>query len=343
MTEEPLPERLIRAARKGRLVVFAGGEAPEGEAAEKLRALPSGLWLATKPWPETRCFTAAEIEEGRLRQTPAGSVVVVESAGSLGTPRRPTRFRDWVEEILRRRTALFVGDRAPWSEFSGRGHFEAPGEALDSFLDRLLEQVCDAKAKAPPPLPAVTSRWGLGALAVAAVAAAAVWIELWLSHGGAQNWGRVRLVPWTLGVLAVWAGIFPWIRNAAAGRQLEAAECYARELARWSRRPKAPAAVALLLLAALAGCWANWRFVPATFLVIYEAAGVTADAREVGACKAEEPCTLIIPRRAHLHFDGAEGNCAMDLDQPGGLILIDLQEDGCEAPDEDEKPAPRGG
>lgn len=336
--------RLAQAARRGRLVAVVGSDPASLGAAPKIAALPCGMWLAAQAWESAgEVVRASEMEEGVRQEIPRGAVVLTEGAESLGTPRRPTRVRAWLEEILRNRAALFLGEgpeiEAIWKLVppSRRGrHLAAAGEQIDAVLGQLLEQVKSVRPLAPPPVPGVASRAGLIAIAFAVALAAASWLALYIFYGGARNWRWLHSFPLVAIVVAVAVALLPWLRNAAAGRELPASECYARVLARWSRWPGAPIAVAVLLVAALGTGWLAGRYVPATFLVIYEAAGVTANGRATGTCNAEEPCTLIVPRGAALNFDGAEGACAMDLHAAGGLIVIDMDEDGCEAPPEEQ-------
>ena len=352
MANGDLSPQLVREARKGRLVVFVGAELPAGDLEQKIRLLPCSLWVTENPCGNGRPqWTASQIEEGTATEVQAGSVVVIDTPQLLGTPRRPARLLVWLEEILRRRTALLVGTgsfiaaiRQLSAPSFDRRHFVAPPEQTEQFLDQLLEQARGAAVAPLPPLPAVASPWGLATLATAAAVAVASWLMLYLSHGGAQNWRWLRLAPGALVVLALGCGLLPWLSNAAAGRELPASECYARALARWSRPVREPLAVALLLLLVAGAWWLGVRYVPATFLVLDEAVGVTANERPVGACRAEEPCALIVPQDAHLHFDGAEGACAMELSPEGGMIIINLQNEACEPyPEENAAPSPRGG
>lgn len=348
-----LPEPLLRAARKGRLVLFVAGGAPSG-LNERLRSLPSSIRFAEQCGAtDSALWTAQQIEQGIVVQVPPGATVLVETPDALGTPRRPTRLRAWIADILRHRTALLIGDGPVHAAFReilgpdlGHRHFAPTAEQADVWLDRLVEQA--GTAAPAPTLPAVASRWGLAGLTVAAAVSVFSWLLLYVHYGGAQNWRWLQLVPGGVVIAAVIVALLPLAANAARGRELAACECYARSLARWSRPPREPLAVALLLLSAVLAWWLGARFVAATFLVIYESAGVTADGQPVGACKGEDPCTLVLPRNAHLHFDGAQGACATDLSSDGGLIVIDLQDESCEpeAPEGTEgepAPIPRGG
>src|SRR5262249_14466160 len=149
----------------------------------------------------------------------------------------------WLEDVLRRRTALVIGESTMARAAAGgsfeRRHFLAPVQQLETFLDELLEQARGVKVKAPPPLPGAVFRLGLGLLMVTAALAASSWLVLYVSYGAAQNWRWLHLIPG--GVVVVWtlAALFPWLREAVAGRELGAAESYARFLARWSRWPRA--------------------------------------------------------------------------------------------------------
>ena len=315
---------VIHEARRGRLVVLEG----TGASVEKTRTLPSRLWVAVSGEGQP----AREVEQG----VPPGAVVVLDGPEAVGTPRRPTRVREWLEEIHRRRTVAAVGELPSW--LAPLAHVTLSEEQLDA----VVAQSRGVEPKPLPPVPGSPSPWGLRGLALAAAVAVGSWLWLWTTHGGANNWRWVQLVPGTLAVLAVAAAVFPWLRDAAAGRELPLSESYARALARWSRLPRAAAAMFLLLAAGLAAGWLRGRYVPSTFLVVYEAAGVVADGRDLGACKAEEPCTLVVPRNAHLHFEGAEGACAVDLEAGPGLIVIDMQNEACEPyPDTEDKPSPR--
>ncbi|HYM11396.1 MAG TPA: hypothetical protein VEU62_11725, partial [Bryobacterales bacterium] len=333
-------ERLARSARRGRLVAVVGSDAAAGEARNKISALPCGVWVRAGAWeaPDVR---AGEIEEGVCRDVPRGSVVAIEGIEWLSTPRRPTRLRVWLEEILRNRAALFLGEGPEIEAIrklapSPSRCWTAAGGQIDAVLDDLLEKTRGVRPLAPPPVPGVASRPGLVAIALMGALVTASWLAVYIYYAGARNWRWLHSFPVVAIMAAVAAALLPWVRNAAAGRELAASECYARALARWSRWPRTPIAVAIMLAAALGAGWLAGRYVPATFLVIYEAAGVTANGRDAGTCNAEEPCTLVVPRGATLNFDGAEGACAMDLHGAAGLIVIDMDEDGCEAPPEDQ-------
>lgn len=350
---DSVPERLARALSKGRLVVFVEAGLPGEKVGQRIKALPCGLWLT----PDRSCLpgaeavrTAAEIEDGLVREVPPGSVIEIGDPGDLGTPRRPTRFRAWVGEILRRRTVLFLAGaqetaiRQLVMSSPHSRHLVVTAGELELLLDRLAGRARGVSPQPLPPLPAVSRPWVLAALAVAALVAVISWLLLYVLYGAAQNWRWLHLLPGAVVLTAAGIAGLPLIARAMAGQDLPAAECYARALARWSRAPRAPLAALAVGLAALAPWWLAARYVPSTFLVLYEAAGVASDARGLGACKAEEPCTVIVPRNSHLHFEGAEGGCGLDLPAAGGLIIIDLQEEGCEPYREEEMaPAPRSG
>lgn len=329
-----LPQRLLRAAKKGRLVVFLGADAP------KTAALPAGVWVDEGQLANAAAITAGQIEQGELRAVPAGSVVSVTGGEALGTRRRPTRLRVWLEEVLRRRTALVAGEnsavRCLITPAFERRHFVVTVDQLENLVEQLSEQTRGVTPKAPPPLPAVSSRWGLAVSGVAAAVAVLSWLSLYVSHGGAQNFRWVNLIPGAMALLFFSAALFPLLADAVRGQELPATESYARMLARWSRWPRAPIAVALLVGAALAAQWVAWRYVPATFLVLYEAAAVDDQDGMVGACKAEEPCILVVGRDSHLHFEGAEGACGLDLPLEDGMIVVDLQQDSCGLEEEPE-------
>ncbi|MBI3695562.1 MAG: hypothetical protein HY238_12080, partial [Acidobacteria bacterium] len=316
---------VIHEARQGRLVVLEGMGAP----VEKSRSLPSRLWVTLGGEGQP----ASEVEQG----APPGTVVVLKGPGALGTPRRPTRVREWLEEIRQWRTVAGVGELPPW--LAPLAHVTLNEEQVDAV-------VAEARGVQPeplPPVPGVPSHWGLRGLALAGVLAAGSWLWLWNTHGEATNWRWLQLVPGALTILALAAAAFPWLRDVAAGREMPVTGSYARALARWSRLPRAATAIFLLLCAALAAGWLRGRYVPSTFLVVYEAAGVIADGRDLGACKAEEPCTLIVPRNAHLHFEGAEGACDVALEAGPGLIVIDMQNEACEPyPGTETETSPRG-
>ena len=357
-----LPPRLVRETTKGRLIVVAPASALANSLGPKVKALPAALWILTdsgggSPPGQPRVLTAEELEE-ETAPIAAGSAIVIESCDALGTPRRPTRLRAWLEEILRRRTVLFVASgptpdpvmdavRKLIPPNMRSRHFDAPAQDTGVFLERLGEGIREsargAGPKPPPPLPGVASRWGLRLVALAGVLTAASWLALYFSHGAARNWRWLQLTPGPLVALLALVVSWPWLANAAAGRRLSCSECYARALARWSRLPRAPIAVTLLLLGALAARGLAWAYVPSTFLVLEESAQVTSAAGPAGACRGEDPCTLIVPRFGRLRFDGAEGSCSVEFEPKSGMIVIDLQsEDGCGAYD-DEKPKPRGG
>ncbi len=338
-----LPERLLRETRKGRLVVFV--EAGEG-LREKIRVLPAGVWFESSS-EEPGGITAGQIEEGELRAVPAGSVVALGSVDALGTPRRPTRFRAWLEQVLGCRTALVIGEcAAPRSlarQSFERRHFVVPGNETVAFIDALSEQSRGAHGKAPPPLPGVISYWGIGLLMAAAVAAVASWLMLYVSYSAAQNWRWVHLVPGGIALVSIFAALVPWLADVMAGRQLPLPESYARFLGRWSRRPRTSLAVVALLLSAAGPRWISRQYVPATFLVVYEAAYVTSQEGNRGACKAEEPCVLVVPKDGHLHFEGAEGACGTDLPEEAGMVVIDMQQDSCGLGEAETGPDTRGG
>jgi len=333
MSEGP-PEELIRAARKGRLVVFVG--VPLGPN----QKLPPAFWLTTDRGhlPERgQVYTASDIEEGRLLEAPAGAAIEFGTVQTLGTPRRPTRCGAWMEQLLRRRKVLCVG--APLEG----ARFVVSGDQACAWLDALAGQAHGASPLPPPPLPAVSSRIGLAGMLLAAAVAAASWLLFYTGYGGAQNWRWLRLVPGGLVASAAAVATAPLLGRAFSGQEIPAAEYYTRSAAGWTRWPRAPAAAAALLLVALAPWGLARRYVPASFLVFYESAGVSTDGRSVGACKAEEPCTLVVPRASHLHFDGPDGSCVLELPDPAGLIFIDTQSEGCEAvPADPEAPNPRG-
>lgn len=328
----------------------------------KVKALPAALWILThsagaSSTEQPRVLAAEELEE-ETAPIAAGSTVGIESGDALGTPRRPTRLRAWLDQILRCRTVLFVASSPPDPVMDAirklippkmqSRHFDAPEDAAEAFLDGLAASVREsapgAAPKPPPPLPAAASRWGMRLVVFAGVLAVASWLALYVSHGAARNWRGVQLTPAVLPALAALAALWPWLADMAAGRQLVPAECYARALARLSRWPRAPIAVALLLLAALAARGLGWAYVPATFLVLEESAQVTSVAGPAGACRGEDPCTLIVPRFGLLQFDGAEGSCSVEFEPKSGMIVIDLQsEDGCGAYDDEKQPKPRGG
>ncbi len=338
------PERLVREARKGRFVVFvAGDQGPR----EKIRALPAGVWFESAS-AESSGITAGQIEEGELKSVPAGSVVALNSASIdvLGTPRRPTRFRAWLEQVLRCRTALVIGESTAVRSLAGpsfeRRHFLAPGEQLEGFLDELLQQARGAKAKAPPPLPGAISPWGFGVLVVTAALAVASWLLLYISYGAAQNWRWLHLVPGAVAAVWVVAALLPWLRDVVAGHQLAASESYARFLGRWSQWPRALLLAAVLLLVAFVPRWIAREYTPATFLVVYESAYVSTPDGDVGACKAEEPCILVVRKDAHLHFEGAEGACGMDLLGDGAMVIIDMQDESCRPAEREGEPGTRG-
>lgn len=356
-----LPPRLVSETTKGRLIVVAPASALAASIGPKVKALPAGLWILTHsagPPDQPRVLTAEELEE-ETAPIAAGSAIGIESCAALGTPRRPTRLCAWLDEILRRRTVLFVASGPtpdPVMEAIRKlippnmqsRHFDAPENAAETFLDRLAEASHAATPgftpKPPPPLPGIPSRWGVRAAAISAVLAAASWLGLYVSNSSALNWRWLQLTPGVLVALLVLAALWPWLADAAAGRQLGFSECYARALARWSRWPRAPFAVALLLFSALAARGLGWAYVPATFLVLEESADVTSVTGPAGACRGEDPCTLIVPRFGRLRFDGAEGSCSVEFEPKNAMIVIDLQsEDGCGAYDDEKQPKPRGG
>src|SRR5215831_6815370 len=182
-SERTLPERLLREAQRGRLVVFVSGDAG---LREKIRALPAGVWFESAV-VESNGIAVRELEEGELRAVRGGSVVRLDGSDILGTPRRPTRFRAWLEEVLRRRTALVIGESTMARAAAGgsfeRRHFLAPVQQLETFLDELLERARGVKVKAPPPLPGAVFRLGLGLLMVTAALAASSWLVLYVSYG----------------------------------------------------------------------------------------------------------------------------------------------------------------
>lgn len=362
-----LPPRLVRDAKKGRLIVAAPASVLAASIWPRVKALPVALWIITNGGavgaPDgTNVLAAAEIEE-ETAPIPVGSVIGIDSSAALGTPRRPTRLHAWLEEILRRRTVLFLGSGPECDPILGAirklvppklrsRHCDAPADATEAFLDQLADAAGsvtqgagrDITLKPPPPLPAAASRWGLRLTAVAAVLALASWLALYVSHGSARNWHWLQLAPGFMAALLVLAAVGPWLADLAGGRQLSLSECYARALARWSRWPRAPLAIALLILAALVARGLGWLYVPATFLVLDESAEVTSPSGAAGACRGEDPCTLIVPRYGQLRFDGADGSCSVDFEPMAGMIVIDLQsEDGCGAYDDEKQPKPRGG
>jgi hypothetical protein len=201
------------------------------------------------------------------------------------------------------------------------------------------------RALALPPLPAVASRAGAGAVVAAAAIAAASWLALWAGFGGALNWRWIQAIPWGLAAAAAALSLAPLAGRAVAGVDLQAREWYARAVARWSGWPRAPVAAALLIVLALGAWWLSLRYARGTFLILYEPGIVSVEGLPpLGACRAEDPCTLIVPRGAHLHFEGADGGiCGLDFTTPGATLFIDTQQEGCEPyTSEEEMPPPRG-
>lgn len=329
-----LPEGLVRAARRGRLVMFIT------EPLGKSLTLPAGVWITTD-----RSFlpgsgggsSAAQLEEGQVRCLETGSVLEVAGEAAWGTARRPTRLREWFHEVLRKRTVLFVGSRPDWVN----GHFAGGPELAEA----LAQQVPGTRALAPPPLPAVTSRPGAAAPAALGASVVALWLLLYAAFSGAQNWRWVQLIPWGLTTAVALAALGPLVARAMAGAELPAGEWYARTVARWSRWPRSPILAAVLLVLALWPWWMLRRHALATFVVLYEPGVVSVEGSPpLGACRAEDPCTLIVPRPSHLHFEGAEGGvCGLDFTAPGVILFIDTQQDGCEAFVSDEESAPPRG
>ena len=331
-----LPEGLVRAARRGRLVVFCSVETPEV-------SLPAAVWLTTDraflPWASDP-VTAAEIENGTVRSLEVGAVVEADGDAAWGTPRCPTRLRDWFERLARERAVLFVGD-PPLSLPTSRQSFACGPEVLPELAGETL----GARALDLPPLAAVASPRGLAAVALAATAAAGSWLAAWTNFGGAQNWLWTQLIPWVLAAGAAAGLLAPLAARAAAGVDLPAREWYARCTARWSQWPRAPIVAALLAALALGPWWLMRRHARATFIVLFEPAIVSVEGSPpLGACRAEEPCSVVAPRRAHLHFEGGDGGvCGLDLKVPGEVVFIDTQQEGCEAfLSDDEKPPTRG-
>jgi len=329
-----LPDELVYAARRGRLVVFCS------EPLSGPLSLPAGVWIVTDRTllpAAVRVWTAAQVEEGQLRRLEAGAVLEVGDEAAWGTPRRPTRLREWFNEVLRKRTVLFVGSRPDWVD----AHFTGGPD----WAEALARQAAGNRALAPPPLPAVTSRTGAWGLAALAVAAAGLWLLLYAAFSGAQNWRWIQLIPGGLAAAAVLAALGPLGARAAAGADLPAREWYARTLGRWTRWPRGPILAAGLVVLALAPWWlARWNG-RGTFLLLYEPGVVSVEgSAPLGACRAEEPCTLIVPRPSHLHFEGAEGDvCGLDFTGSGAVLFIDTQQEGCEPfVSDDEMPPPRG-
>jgi hypothetical protein len=202
-----------------------------------------------------------------------------------------------------------------------------------------------ARALPLPPLTAVASRAGVWAVVAAAVAAAGSWLALWARLCGGLNWRWTQLVPWGLVCAAAAAALLPLAGRAVAGVDLPAREWYARVAARWSQWPRAPILAALLVVLTLGAWWLILRHARGTFLILYEPGIVSVEGRPpLGACRAEEPCTLIVPRGSHLHFEGADGGiCGLDFTASSATLFIDTQQDGCEPYlAEDEMPPPRG-
>ncbi len=329
-----LSDELVHAARRGRLVVFCS------EPLAGPLSLPAGVWIVTGRTllpGAVRVRTAAQLEEGQLRRLETGAVLEVGEEAAWGTARRPTRLREWFDEVLRNRTVLFVGSRPDWVE----GHFTGGPELAEA----LAEQATGTRALAPPPLPAVTSRaaaWGLAALAAVV---AGLWLLLYTAFSGAQNWRWIQLIPGGLTAAAVLAALGPLGARAAVGADLPAREWYARTLGRWTRWPRGPALAAVLVGLALGPCWLARRNGRGSFLLLYEPGVVSVEgSAPLGACRAEEPCTLIVPRPSHLHFEGAEGGvCGLDFTGSGAVLFIDTQQEGCEPfVSDDEMPPPRG-
>jgi hypothetical protein len=324
------PEAVCRAARKGLLVGFVT------EPLESLPPWPVALWFTTDrdflPGAVLFC-TAADLEDGTARQAPPGAVVEARGRDPWGTSRHPTRLRDWYQEILRHRLVVFLGER-PEGVPPGGVHWQgSPAKALEG------------RARPAPPLPGVVSRAGWSGMALAATVVVASWITLYARLSGAQNWMWLALVPWGLA-----AGLFavllaPLVSRTGAGVDLPAREWYLRTAARWSRWWRAPVALAVLLALGLWPCWLMARHARATFVILYEPGVVSVEGgATLGACRADGPCTLIVPRGSHLHFEGGDGGvCGLDFDRSGGVLFIDTQQDGCEPflPDEP-APTPRG-
>lgn len=329
-----LPDELVQAARRGRLVVFCC------EPLSGPLSLPAGVWIVTDRTllpGAARVYTAAQLEEGQLRRLESGAVLEVSDEAAWGTPRRPTRLREWFDEVLRKRTVLFVG--------SGLDCAAAHFTGGPDLAEALAREATGIRALAPPPLPAVTSRPGVWGLAALAAAVAALWLLLYTAFSGAQNWRWIQLIPGSLAAAAALAALGPLGVRAAAGADLPAREWYARTLGRWTRWPRAPILAAGLVALALGPWWLARRNGRGTFLVLYEPGVVSVEgSAPLGACQAEQPCTLIVPRPSHLHFEGGEGGiCGLDFTGSGVVLFIDTQQDGCEPfVSDDEKPAPRG-
>jgi hypothetical protein len=310
---------LAGAARRGRLVVVCS------ELLEARPALPAALWVTPDrrllPWA-SEVRTAAEVEEGRVRRLETGTVLEVPDEAAWGTPRRPTRLGEWFEQLQQEGAVCRLEPADLAAEFP-------PG----------------ARALPLPPLTGVASRAGVWAVVMAAVAAAGSWLALWVRLGGGVNWRWTQLAPWGLVVAAAAAALAPLAARAAAGVDLPAREWYARVVARWSRWPRSPLLAALLLAAALGAWWLALRYARGTFLILYEPGIVSVEGRPpLGACRAEEPCTVIVPRGSHLHFEGADGGlCGLDFTASGATLFIDTQQEGCEPyVSEEEAPPPRG-
>ncbi len=326
------PETARRAARHGRLVVFLT------TALEVRPNWPAGVWLATDhrhlPGPG-RVLSDADLEGGAVRRIEAGDLVEVASPEAWGTPRRPTRLREWYEDLLRRRTVVVIGDPPPGLP-PGALRLDGPPPELPEVR----------RALPPPPLPGVSSRPSLLALAWLAFLALLGWSSLYAHFRAAQNaslW--IQLIPWGLAAGLLAAGLAPLAARASAGLDLPARECYARALARWSRRPRAPVAGAVLFTLALYPLWFLARHGRATFVILYEPAIVSVEGQPpLGACRAEDPCTFLVPRPSHLHFEGAEGGvCGLDFTGPSAVLFIDTEQDACEPFVSDEKPPPPRG
>ncbi len=330
-----------RSWRKGELVVLVGSCLPAGT-----DPLPMSLLLTRDrnflPWRPRQVLSAEELEDG-LRPPP-GAVIEIPSWAALGTRRQPTRFGAWLGKLASCRTMLVVAGEDDEAEIRRwvPPHLVLRPDQAAGWFAALAGQAGAAQLRWPPPLPGVSSWAGLSALALAGAAAVSSWLLLYLLYGGAQNWPWVRLIPAALGAGAGLLILAPLAAQAARGLQLGAAECYSRSMARWSRGRRAVLASLALAALAAAPAWLAWRYARVTFVVMHEPAAVSIDGRHLGVCHAEAPCLLAVPRLTHLHFDGADIGCGLDLGPGRAFVFIDLDQESCELPEQSEGQSPRG-